>query len=93
MDTQWQVDTIQACQVSETIYQAALNHSQENGAASVIQVSQSREIFVWFCAYYTPGILYSKNSDGGFEHYFVEPQNNGVNSRWTRRGPMTFIKF
>ncbi|KAK2108759.1 hypothetical protein P7K49_013924, partial [Saguinus oedipus] len=31
------------CQEIKTIYQAALNHSQEIGAASVTQVSQSRE--------------------------------------------------
>lgn len=44
MDTYWQVDTFQAWWFSETIYQAALNHSQEIGAASVIQVSRLREV-------------------------------------------------
>lgn len=43
----------------ETIYQAALNHSQEIGAASVTQVSQLREVNM-FCV--TVCVLYFRDS-------------------------------
>ena len=57
--TQWQVDAPQAWWLSETIYEAALNHIQETGAASVTQVSKSREANL-FCV--TGWVLYFRAS-------------------------------
>lgn len=52
MAASWQGDTCQAWSLSEAIYWAALNHSQEIGAASVTQVSQSGEVNMFCVALY-----------------------------------------